>query len=92
MNVSHRGVEEHSAECCVIFTAGESHRLFYLFPPIGRHPAREGRRIRLAGEKERERESGSSNPDGVFKATPIAVEKHAVCNRESGSGGTVCIT
>lgn len=48
---------------------------------------RKGRRIRLAGERESERESGFSNPDGVFRGTTITVEKHAVCIRESGSGG-----
>lgn len=30
--------------------------------------------------------SGFSNPDGVFRGTPITVEKHAECSGDLGSG------
>lgn len=37
--------------------------------------------------RERERESGFSNPDGVFRGAPITVEKHAASGGELGPGG-----
>ena len=55
----------------MIFTARESQSLLSI--SLDQETSgRKGRRIRLA--RERERESGFSNPDGLFRGTPITVE------------------
>lgn len=57
---------------------------------------RKGRRIRLAREQERGRESGFSNPDGVFTGTPITVGETCTVQLGVGIGrgryGMVCLT
>lgn len=70
----------------MISTAGESHTLFLSISLNQETSGRRGTRIRLAGESEKRRERVSVNPYGLFRGTPITVEKHGVCSGELGSG------
>lgn len=82
------------SKCCDFHSHGITQSLLSI--PLNQETSgRKGRRIRLAREQG-ERKSGFSNPDGVFRGTPITVEMHPVCSRELGSNrggcGIVCLT
>lgn len=80
-------------KCCDVHSQGITQSLLSI--PLNQETSgRKGRRIRLAREQP-ERKSGFSNPDGVFRGTPITVEMRPACSGESGSNrgwcGTVCL-